>query len=69
MASMVGMASMAGMANPIASVARRADAALLGRARLNAAFALAADRRRARDWRESLAEVDAVVAATLPRPA
>jgi hypothetical protein len=63
------MTSMASMANPIATIARRADAALLGRARLNAAFALAADRRRARDWRESLAEVDAVVAATLARPA
>ena len=57
------------MANPIASVARRADTALLGRARRNAAFALAADRRRARDWRESLAEVDAVVTAAMPRPA
>ena len=57
------------MANPIASVARRADSALLGRARLNAAFALAADRRRARDWREALAEVDAAVTVTLPSPA
>jgi hypothetical protein len=57
------------MVNPIASVARRADTALLGRARRNAAFALAADRRRARDWRESLAEVDAVVTAAMPRPA
>jgi len=57
------------MANPIATVARRADAALLGRARLNAAFALAADRRRARDWRDSLAEMDAVVTTALPSPA
>ncbi|HSK26654.1 MAG TPA: hypothetical protein VK894_07060 [Jiangellales bacterium] len=57
------------MANPFTVLVQRADTALNGRARINAAYALAADRRRARDWRDALVEVDAALDRRVPRPA